>query len=223
MEWRIHREKRILEEVIHLDNESSSLFEVMETETSFDELYYYENCIFMFRASGMYRNLTDEYYVLTKQLNGIKSVKMVSVKNSSEISGTQPFIELNGNNITAGFILRDHWYLFGGRFLCRMKVSSEEWNEFCLIEDISEWLGCEESSTSGTTGTITTETSESNNNTSVWIIIIIAMIAILLLVSIVTFLVLHFRSKASNKTVFLSISSNDTDSNASKVSKVSKS
>ncbi len=217
MEWRIHRENRILEEVIHLDNVSSSLFEVMETETSFHELYYYENCIFILRASGIYRNLTNEYYILTKQLNGIKSVKMVSAKNSSVVFGTQPFIELNGNNITAGFILRDHWYLFGGRFLCRMKVSSEEWNEFCLIEDISEWLGCEESSTSGTTGTTTTETPKSNNN-----IIIIAMIAILLMVSIVTFLVLHFKSKASNKTVFPSISSNDTDSNASKVSNVSK-
>ncbi len=96
---------------------------------------------------------------------------------------------------------------FGERFLCRMKVSSEKWNEFCSIEEIYEWLGCEQITTESTNTesiTIETTTTEIIRNESTtketlksytifWIIITIIVITIILMNAIVVFLVLYFR------------------------------
>jgi hypothetical protein len=92
-----------------------------------------------------------------------------------------------------------------------MKVSSEKWNEFCSIEEIYEWLGCEQITTESTNTesiTIETTTTEIIRNESTtketlksytifWIIITIIVITIILMNAIVVFLVLYFRNHSS--------------------------
>ena len=143
-----------------------------------------------------------ELWLLKTALEDEKKIKLVDKKNSEEVQKTKDYRGLKGNGISAAFLYNKYWYLFGGRYYCRILLTNMTFEE-CIPIPFTDWIkDCKTEATKALKVPQQSKQSE-NKDISLYIIIsvVVIILAVIVVVVIVIFIIQAVRSKKSVQTL----------------------
>lgn len=197
MEWLIRYEDKIVDQYKGIPDCGHDIESILVPNSTDDHYFLMEKKFpngfeyFIDVRRGINYEIIRKWVIRCSPVDN-KNLKLVDVNNWPELNKTKVFTGLFDQRISAAFVYQQDWYLFGGRFYCRIRLNELTFEE-CKPIPFTDWINDCNISSIESNG----NSNVKNKDISMFVIISVGVIifTVILLIIIVFFITRSVKSR----------------------------